>query len=308
MSVAALGPSGTPRVLSRDTFDGTIEARRDTHHKGCPGTILKILGINVDNSGSVTTAEVEDDLRRRIDAGEFKPGDRLPKLTALMAEYGVKSRSAMDRALRTLAAEGRLVMRQGSGIYVTKRHVVHRDLVKNLKLEHRRAVQDEVTEGGLFEAMTGAEDVDVATAYELVNADGQVAKRLEVAEGTPLLARTFRYVISGLPHQITRSFMTADLARQAGLTSPASERPGVGTIMQLRSAGAGPDRVRVWLEARIPTPSERQQLAVGPGTPVIEHWRVMLKQGVAVEVSTAIVPADRVGYELDIELDEEGQA
>jgi hypothetical protein len=34
----------------------------------------------------------------------------------------------------------------------------------------------------------------------------------------------------------------------------------------------------------------------------------MSRQDIPVEVSTAIVPADRVGYELDIKLDEENPA
>jgi len=251
---------------------------------------------------NVTAEVVQADLRRRIEAGEFAPGDRLPKLVDLMAEYSVKSRSAMDRALRTLASEGLLTIRQGSGIYVTKRHVVHRDLVANLRIEHERAVRGEVPDHGLFETNTGVGDVEVTTSYELVNASPAVAERLQVAAGTPLLARTFKFAIAGLPHQVARSFMTTDLAQRAGLTSPQSERLGVGTMMQLKEAGVLPDRVQLRLEARMATPDEREALAIGPGTPVFEHWRVMSRQGVPVEVSTAIVAGDRVGYDLNIEL------
>jgi GntR family transcriptional regulator len=250
----------------------------------------------------ITASEVETELRRRIDSGEFRPGDRLPKLNELMQTYGVRSRSAMDRVLRTLAAEGRLTIRQGSGIYVSQRHVVHRNLVRNIQLEHERAIRDEVADEGLFEAMTGTDHVNVDTSYELINADERVAARLQIEKGSPLLMRIFRYTIAEVPHQITRSYMTADLAQAAGLTSPACERPGVGTMMQLRHAGAAPDRVRVWLEGRNPTPAEREQLAIGPGTPVIELWRTMSRGGTPVEVCGSIVPSDRVGYEIDVEL------
>lgn len=252
-------------------------------------------------------SEVQADLRRRIDSGEFKPGDRLPKLVDLMSAYGVKSRSAMDRALRALAAEGLLQVRHGSGIYVRRRHIVQRDLVAGLRLEYQRAVRNEVSDGGLFEAMTGATDLDVTWSYELVNAEGRVAELLAVEPGTPLLARTFRYAIAGTPHQVTRSFMTTDLAQAAGLTSPECERPGVGTIMQLRAAGATPDCAQIRLETRMATAAEREQLAIGPGTPVYEHWRVMTSEGKPVEVSTAIVPGDRVAYVLNVDL-KEGQA
>lgn len=270
-----------------------------------PGQFLETGRVAVDTVNA--TAEVETDLRRRIEAGEFAPGDRLPKLVDLMTEYRVRSRSAMDRALRTLAGEGLLTIRQGSGIYVTKRHVVHRNLLANLRLEHERARRNEVGDQGLFETNTGVPDVEVKTTYELVNASAAVAERLQVEVGTALLARTFRFVIAGLPHQVAKSFMTTELAQRAGLTSPQSERLGVGTMMQLREAGVLPDRVQLRLEARMATPEEREALAIGPGTPVFEHWRVMSHQGVPVEVSTAVVASDRVGYDLDIELDDDEQ-
>ncbi len=254
--------------------------------------------------GSSAAIEVQEDLRRRIEAGEWGPGDRLPKLTELMAHYNVTSRSAMDRALRTLAADGLLQMRQGSGIYVLKRHVVHRNLIANLVMEHERAVRQDVDGGGLFEAMTGTSEVRVTTSYELVNAQDRVAELLAVEGGTALLARRFRYEIGGVPHQVSRSFMTTEVAQLAGLTSPESERPGVGTIMQLRRAGHAPDLVRISLEARMATPEERTTLAIGPGTPVIEHWRVMSHRGIPVEVSTAIVPSSRVGYDFEVQLED----
>ncbi|MGI5213290.1 GntR family transcriptional regulator [Plantactinospora sp. CA-290183] len=253
---------------------------------------------------STAATEVEQDLRRRIESGEFRPGAQLPKLTDLMAEYGVRSRGAMDRAIRALVGDGLLVSRQGSGIYVRERQVVRRDLVAGLHMEYDRAVRDEVATGGLFEAMTGTNGLDVATSYELVDAADRVAELLQVQAGTPLLARTFRYTIAGQPHQLTRSFMTTELARQAELTSPGSERPGIGTIAQLRKAGSTPDRVSINLETRMPTTDEREQLAISRGTPVYEHWRVMSKDGVPVEVSTAIVPGDRVAYTLNVDLGE----
>ncbi|MFI6069944.1 GntR family transcriptional regulator [Micromonospora sp. NPDC051227] len=247
------------------------------------------------------TGEVENDLRRRVENGEFQPGTRLPRLADLMAEYGMKSRSAMDRALRALVAEGLLTIRQGSGIYVRQRHVVQRDFIAGLRMEYAQAIRDEVTEGGLFEAMTGTK-TEVSTSYELIDADSRVAELLKIEAGTPLLMRTFRYTINGLTHQVSRSMMSTDLAQAAGLSSPSSERPGVGTIMQLRRAGRTPNRAQIMLETRMPSTVERDQLDVGRGTPIYEHWRVLSQDGEPLEVSTALVPGDRVAYVLNVDL------
>ena len=49
--------------------------------------------------------QVEDDLRRRCAAGEWKPGERLPAVAALAEQYGV-ARNTVTKALRRLADDG----------------------------------------------------------------------------------------------------------------------------------------------------------------------------------------------------------
>ena len=160
---------------------------------------------------------------------------------------------------------------------------------------------------GLFEAMTGTEtdDLSVTTEYERSGAPGRVAAMLGVEPGTDLLIRTFRYAIASMPHQVARSYLPADIASKAGLTSPESERPGVGTIAQLYRAGIAVGHVHISLETRMPSANESAELAIPPGTPVYEHWRIMHRQDqptTPVEVSTAVVPGDRVAYVLDVDL------
>ena len=46
--------------------------------------------------------QVEDDLRRRCAAGEWKPGERLPAVADLAQQYGV-ARNTVTKALRRLA-------------------------------------------------------------------------------------------------------------------------------------------------------------------------------------------------------------
>jgi DNA-binding FadR family transcriptional regulator len=58
---------------------------------------------------TATHAEIRDDLRRRITAGEFVAGDHLPDLQSLARRYGVED-STGRRALHGLAAEGLLVL------------------------------------------------------------------------------------------------------------------------------------------------------------------------------------------------------
>ena len=57
------------------------------------------------------------DIRRRISAGDLKPGDKLPSTTALTEEYGVGRNTVRD-AINRLKATGELVGHQGLGVMV----------------------------------------------------------------------------------------------------------------------------------------------------------------------------------------------
>ena len=62
---------------------------------------------------------VADALRGRIEAGEWLPGEALPSVTALSAEYGV-STSTAGRAIRVLANEGKVTTVKGWGVFVSE--------------------------------------------------------------------------------------------------------------------------------------------------------------------------------------------
>lgn len=256
----------------------------------------------------ISGSEVRDALRRRIEDGEYQPGDKLPRLQELMAEYGVRSRSQLDRALRELEADGLITAIQGSGIYVRARHLVTRDLAAGIRMEHERALSGHKADG-LFELTTGTEtrSLTVTTDYEWTTASGRIAGLLGIEPTADVLIRTFKYAIDRVPHQIARSHLPADTARRAGLVGPESERVGIGTIAQLYSIGVEVARVQVTLEARMPTAAEVRDLSIPRGTPVYEHTRVMFStEQEPVEVTTAVVPGDRVSYVLDIDLTDGG--
>lgn len=59
-------------------------------------------------------------LRERLDAGEWLPGEQIPSARKLAAEYGV-SHTTAARAIRTLAAEGRLTVIENWGTFVAER-------------------------------------------------------------------------------------------------------------------------------------------------------------------------------------------
>jgi DNA-binding GntR family transcriptional regulator len=55
-----------------------------------------------------------------LDAGEWLPGEQLPSATQLGAQYNV-SRTTAARAVRVLAAEGRVTVVRNWGAFVAER-------------------------------------------------------------------------------------------------------------------------------------------------------------------------------------------
>ena len=61
--------------------------------------------------------QAADDLRKRISKGEFGPGERLPSVRDLAAEYGVAAQT-MQNALRELRTANLVVAQQGRAFFV----------------------------------------------------------------------------------------------------------------------------------------------------------------------------------------------
>ena len=62
---------------------------------------------------------VADALRQRLLGGEWLPGEALPGVIPLAAEYGV-GKSTVARAVKILTAEGRLYSVRGWGTFVSE--------------------------------------------------------------------------------------------------------------------------------------------------------------------------------------------
>jgi DNA-binding GntR family transcriptional regulator len=63
---------------------------------------------------------VSADLREKITSGELLPGEQLPSLDRLAAEYGV-SRATAQRAVKVLTEAGLVETRRRWGVFVAER-------------------------------------------------------------------------------------------------------------------------------------------------------------------------------------------
>ncbi len=118
-------------------------------------------------------AKLRHRLQALIRSGALKPGDRLPSEHRLADEYAV-SRATVREAVRTLAADGLLVARQGQGTFVVLRPPI------DSGLEELDTVTGMIERHGY---KAGATDVDVLVEA----ADAALADRLGIPAGTPIV-------------------------------------------------------------------------------------------------------------------------
>lgn len=62
--------------------------------------------------------QIYEDISRKIETGEYKPGDRIPGESELLEKYGV-SRVTVRRAMNRLVSENLLVKKAGKGTFVS---------------------------------------------------------------------------------------------------------------------------------------------------------------------------------------------
>ncbi|WP_188126998.1 GntR family transcriptional regulator [Actinoplanes lobatus] len=235
--------------------------------------------------------DIAGKIRTRIEAGEWEPGARLPRLDDFAAEYGA-NRDTVARAIAVLEAEGYVWAVQGRGIavrYGTMRPRRPRgDLVK--RNEHATGYSFPSASGQEVWVRHGAA-INAPARLD----DPRIAKLLGVEPGAQVLRR-FRVTgpASEAPFQINISWIHP---RVADIVADVDADPAAGEwLYRIERAGHWPIS---WMEihrARVPSKEEADVLGIPASLPVLEIVRVGSSgsDGKPVEVTEFVVASDRV--------------
>lgn len=247
------------------------------------------------------TGRITDDLRKQIQEGAYGPGALLPSEPELAREYGV-SRQTARTALQVLEQEGLITTvgaRRGRIVRVPPRRAVRSS--ERHQLEKDRAILPMPDRGEIGEAETNFDmsigEQRFTSIYDVIDADEDQAKILNVAQGTPLLRRRFvstdphtNRLLSSSASYIPKSFVEGNPALLDEKNEP---WPG-GTLHQLSTVGIEIMRVVDQVTARMPTGAEAEAWDLPPGIPLLFCRRVSFDaDDRAIEISDAEYPADR---------------
>ena len=233
---------------------------------------------------------IADDLRRRINAGEFDEKRKLPSERVLLSDYYseiTKSVMTVRQALGVLKDEGLVESRVGSGWYLAE----WKPIVRNAL---RRLYPDQWGEASsMWEVdVEGREWQVIETQVDFPRAPDEVARVLKLEPGAKVWRRNRKYAVDAVPVLRATSYIPDEFARNTRITEVDTGEGGI--YARLREAGHGPVDFSEQFRCRLATPAEVDDLHLAAGSPVIEQHRIAMQgDGRVVEVNRMVLDASR---------------
>ena len=223
-------------------------------------------------------AQVIDELRRRIESGEYPPGSLLPSEHQLSDEFQI-ARPTVVRALRVLRQDGWIETQQGKGSFVRGRPALaglesHRTGEEALNRDESREP------GDLIEARISIPPARVAALLGS-GGDGEVLARRLVTRHDDEAS------------ELVTWWVPAALAEGTDLAMAEALHGGVRGHLARRK-GVRVDHVLEQVTARHPTSQEAKLLGVGKSAPMLAMYVAAREaSGEPVLVLEVVMPGDR---------------
>ncbi|WP_433796543.1 GntR family transcriptional regulator [Actinoplanes sp. CA-252034] len=240
------------------------------------------------NPGTPAYQRIAATYRTGITSGELSPGDQLPTEHAIADRFGV-ARQTVRTGLSLLVAEGLIVARRPHGYFVRRReHMIYRPQEKSRPRPVTPEMVDRFSQQIADEGRVPSQRIEVT----LVQAGPDLAERLRVEPGVPIVARRRVRFINGEPTNINDSHFPLELVKDSEIMSPAYIPRGTDQV--LADLGHRQDRAIDEILVRMPTPDEIHRLGLGPGTPVAVHYDTgYTTDGRPVRCTVNVLPGDR---------------
>lgn len=223
-------------------------------------------------SGALYLA-VKEHIRRKIQSGAWKVGDRITSEHELVAELGV-SRMTVHRGLRELAAEGLVQRVAGVGTFVADGKA-ESSLLQVVNIAEEIRARGHVHGFTLLEAVRKSAPMTVAAA-------------LSLAPGDPVFHVLGVHFEDGLPMQLEDRYVNPRAC-------PAFLEQDFGQVLpgEFLLAAVPLDEVEHGVDATAATPEEAQRLGLAPGSPCLVLTRRTWSRGLCVTFVRCIHPGSR---------------
>jgi GntR family transcriptional regulator len=217
-------------------------------------------------------------IQERIAGGAYAPGSKLPSETELIQEFGA-SRPIVVRALEILKTDGWIDSHQGKGRFVRARQAMRGRQLPRYAAE----LLDE------HEGATARTEKLLSAGPVL--APPRAAEALNLAEGTPIVARSRLILDDARPVELSTTYLSVELASG---TEVGKAAPIDGSLLRhvARVKGVEFDHAGQGISARHPTAEEAKQLRVRRLDVVLTLLLVVHdRAGTALVCVDAVLPA-----------------
>lgn len=188
--------------------------------------------------------QIHDQLKEEIQQGVWKVGDRLPSERELSGKFGV-SRMTLRQAIQTLADEGILERKIGSGTYVA-----------NEKVQEKMSGTTSFTEimesqGRVPSSKTIAYFLSPASSSEMeklnLKKDEQILRmeRIRYADGIPIC-----FEVASIPQKLIASFSKSEITESFYHTLETKGDKKIGHANQTVSATLASEQIAEYLDVK----------------------------------------------------------
>lgn len=217
--------------------------------------------------------QVKDHIARQIQDGTLRAGDRLPSEHELVAQFGI-SRMTVNRALRELVTQGRIVRVAGVGSFVAEQKPQANLLqIVNLASEIRQRGHDYACE---------------MLVVERVAATLEVAAALNVRTGESVFHSVCVHLEDGVPIQLEDRFVNPQVVPDFVQQDFTQQQPSEFLVRTVPF-----DEIEHVVDAVLPTPEQAQRLQMDAAEPCLLLTRRTWTQGVPVTLVRCLHPASR---------------
>jgi GntR family transcriptional regulator len=267
-----------------------IETQNDVSvNRPTAGT--KVISMSDMTDGRSRQLRIADDIRAKIESGEFRPGDKLAGLPELAQTYGV-SLVTVRLAIAKLKQQGLVISHQGRGNFVRERFQVRRYGMTR----YSRSVWGGERPRPLLVAEGGDQGraVGQQTETDQVPAPAFVAERLGVTEGDQVNVRRRVTTIDGVINQSVDSYFSVDLGER--FPDLITGEGAGGHIARINEASPVLE-IQEEISARMPTSPESARLEIPEGTPVVEVIRTYHTEAGPLDVTKFVIRADMAVFD-----------
>ena len=226
--------------------------------------------------------QIADALRGDIQAGTYAEGDQLPSERELRERFGV-SVNTIRAAIVQLRAEGLVRSQQGRGVFVDR-------------TGPPRRLSDDTLRGFAFYRALERQGLQAAVTTSIARApaSAEVAEALDIAPGAEVLVHErLTRAEGGPPIFLATNYFPADVAEAV----PQLEAESASGLTKWLGEAYGPLAGEDVLDSRMPTPEERERLAIPDSVPVLVIRGINRdSEGRALHYVTKVSVAGRMEY------------